>query len=62
MTIGVKVGDKVEQRPVAITFSHHGPIVARKDGKAYAMAIPYAQEVGLMDQSYEMMTARTSRK
>jgi acyl-homoserine-lactone acylase len=57
-TIGVKIGDKVEQRPVAIAFSHHGPIVARKDGKAYAMAIPYSQEVGLMDQSFEMMSAR----
>ena len=42
-TIGVKNGDKVEPREVAIAFSHHGPIVARKDGKAYAMAIPYCQ-------------------
>ena len=25
------------------TFSHHGPIVARKGGKAYAMAIPYCR-------------------
>ena len=58
LLIGVKVGDKVEQRPVAIAFSHHGPIVARKGPKAYAMAIPYAQEVGLMDQSFEMMTAK----
>ena len=39
-------------------FSHHGPIVARKNGKAYAMAIPYANEVGLTDQCYEMMKAR----
>ncbi len=59
LTIGVKVGDKVEQRPVSITFSHHGPIVARKDQSAYAMAIPYSQEVGLMDQSFEMMSARS---
>jgi penicillin amidase len=32
--------------------------VATKNGKAYAMAIPYANEVGLTDQCYEMMTAR----
>jgi acyl-homoserine-lactone acylase len=57
-TIGVKTGDKIEQREVAISFSHHGPIVARKGDKAYAMAIPYADEVGLMDQSFEMMSAR----
>ena len=57
-TIGVKSGDKVEPREVALAFSHHGPIVARKDGKAYAMAIPYANEVGLTDQCYEMMKAR----
>ncbi len=57
-TIGVKIGDKVEPREVAISFSHHGPIVARKGDKAYAMAIPYSDEVGLMDQCFEMMTAR----
>ena len=33
-------------------YSHHGPIVARKNGKAYAMAIPYANEVGLSDQCF----------
>ena len=57
-TIGVKNGDKVEPRDVTLMFSHHGPIVARKNGKAYAMAIPYANEVGLTDQCYEMMKAR----
>ncbi|HWC76408.1 MAG TPA: penicillin acylase family protein, partial [Blastocatellia bacterium] len=56
--IGVKVGDKVEWREEEIRYTHHGPIVANKDGKAYAMAIPYANEVGLSDQSYQMMTAR----
>ena len=57
-TIRVKVGDKVEAREVSIAFSHHGPIVATKNGKAYAMAIPYANEVGLTDQCYEMFKAR----
>ena len=56
--INVKNGDKVEPREVTLAFSHHGPIVATKNGKAYAMAIPYANEVGLTDQSYQMMTAR----
>jgi acyl-homoserine lactone acylase PvdQ len=56
--IDVKNGDKVEPRSVTLAFSHHGPIVATKNGKAYAMAIPYANEVGLTDQCYEMMSAR----
>jgi acyl-homoserine lactone acylase PvdQ len=57
-TINVKLGGKVEPREVSLAFSHHGPIVANKNGKAYAMAIPYYEEVGLSDQSYEMMKAR----
>ena len=56
--INIKNGDKVEPREVTLAFSHHGPIVGRKNGKAYAMAIPYADEVGLSDQAFLMMTAR----
>jgi penicillin amidase len=56
--IKVKSGEKVDAREVALVFSQHGPIVATKNGKAYAMAIPYENEVGLTDQCYEMMTAR----
>lgn len=56
--IGVKKGDQLDWREVEIEFTHHGPIVAHKDGKAYSMAIPYANEVGLTDQIHEMMTAR----
>ena len=41
-----------------IESTHHGPIVARKDGKAYAAAIPYANEFKLMEQSWDVMTAR----
>jgi penicillin amidase len=57
-TIKVKNGDKLEPREVPLYYSHHGPIVAQKDGKAYAMAIPYFEEVALADQGYEMMKAR----
>lgn len=48
----------VNEKEVEIESSHHGPIVARRPGKAYAMAIPYANEVGLTDQIYEMYRAR----
>ena len=56
--IGVKKGDSMDWREVEIEYTHHGPIVAHKAGKAYSMAIPYANEVGLTDQIYEMMMAR----
>lgn len=58
ITIAVKNRDMLEHRKVTIVSSHHGPIVARKNGKAYAMALPYENEVGLTDQFYEMFTAR----
>ena len=56
--IGVKNGDKVDWKESEIEYSHHGPIVAHKNGKGYAMAIPYFEEVGLTDQTYDTMTAR----
>lgn len=56
--IGVKDGAKVDWKELEVESSQHGPIVAHKNGKAYAMAIPYAEEVGLMDQTYATMMAR----
>jgi acyl-homoserine-lactone acylase len=55
--IGVKKGDKVDWSEIEIQYTHHGPIVAHKGGKAYSMAISYANEIGLTDQVYEMMMA-----
>lgn len=56
--IGVKTNEGVKWQEVKFEETHHGPIVARKNGKAYAAAIPYAKAAGLIDQSYRMMTAR----
>jgi len=56
--IGVKVGDRIDWKDAAIDSTLHGPIVAHKDGKSYAVAIPYADEVRLMDESWGMVTAR----
>ncbi len=56
--IGVKNGDKVDWKETEIEYSHHGPIVAHRNGKGFAMAIPYFEEVGLTDQTYATMTAR----
>jgi acyl-homoserine lactone acylase PvdQ len=56
--IGVKEADKLNWTELELEYSHHGPIVAHKNGKAYAMAIPYMEEVGLMEQTYDVMMAR----
>ena len=55
--IGVKVGDKIDWKDVTIESTIHGPIVAHKNGKSYSIAIPYANEVRLMDESWGMVTA-----
>lgn len=55
--IGVKVSDKVEWRQVTIESTHHGPIVAHKNGKAYTMAIPYADEFRLVEEAWAMQHA-----
>ncbi|MFN0088285.1 MAG: penicillin acylase family protein [Blastocatellia bacterium] len=56
--IRVLVDGKINEKEVEIESSHHGPIVAHKNGKGYAMAIPYKNEIGLTDQIYEMNVAR----
>ncbi|MDX2034325.1 MAG: penicillin acylase family protein [Blastocatellia bacterium] len=56
--IRVLVDGRLNEKEVEIEYSHHGPIVAHKAGKGYAMAIPYMNEIGLTDQIYEMNIAR----
>jgi len=56
--LGVKVDDEVQWKEHEIEYTHHGPIVAHKKGKAYTMAISYFNEVGLLDQTYGTLTAR----
>jgi len=55
--IGVQAGGKVEWKEVTIESTAHGPIVAHRNGKSYSVAIPYADEVRLMDESWGMVTA-----
>jgi len=56
--IKVKDGDTVKDKTFEVEVTQHGPVVARKDGKAYVFRIPYASEVKLADQSYKMIVAR----
>lgn len=41
-----------------VLYTHHGPIVAEKDGFGYAGALAYANEVQLCEQTYRMFTAK----
>jgi len=60
--IGVKVGDNVDFRPVTFEYTHHGPVVAHQNGKTYTLAVPYADEFRLMEQSWAMVTAHNLRQ
>lgn len=57
-TIRVRDNDKLVEKQVTIHATHRGPVVARKGDKAYSMAIPYADQVGLVDELYRVHTAR----
>ena len=56
--IPVKVGEQVKFQEVTIESTHHGPIVAHRGGKAYSIAIPYADEFRLMEEDWRISTAR----
>jgi len=60
--VAVKSGDKIQWREADIEYSHHGPVIARKGNKAYTVAIPYADEVGVIEQLYAMITARNLKE
>lgn len=58
-TIRVKNPDgRYSERKVEFQHTHHGPIVARKGGKAYAAAIPYDEEIGLIEEMHQIFHAR----
>ena len=50
--------ETIAGKEMIIESTHHGPIVAHKDGKAYAAAIPYANEFRLVEQSWLIANAR----
>ncbi len=56
--IRVREADGVRAQTVPIAYTHHGPVVARRNGKAYVLKIPYFDQVRLIEQAYRMVTAR----
>jgi len=55
--IAVRDGKEMKYQDVKIESTVHGPIVAHKDGKAYSIAIPYADEFRLLESSWQLITA-----
>src|SRR5204863_7118469 len=55
--IRVKQGDEVATQTFEIEYTHHGPVVAHRNGKAYAMKLPYFDQYRLPEQSYLMAAA-----
>ena len=55
--IGVNDGGTVKWREATIEETHHGPIVAHKNGKAYSLALSYSDEFRLFEQSWRMWNA-----
>ena len=41
-----------------LEWTHHGPVILREAGKAYAVKTPYLDQVGLSEQLYRMNKAR----
>ena len=53
VTIAVRDQPPLRRR---LSFSHHGPIIATADGKAYAAKIAYAESVNLLEALHELNT------
>jgi len=45
-----------------ILYTHHGPVVATKDGKGYAIATPYFDQVSLGDMTYALWLSQNVRE
>lgn len=61
--IAVKTKDgKLDHITKKILYTHHGPVIAEKKGIGYAMALSYAEEVGLADQMYRVFRAKNIKE
>jgi acyl-homoserine-lactone acylase len=58
-TLRVNTGSGVVSRIVTFRRTHHGPIVAERDGRALAVRMARMQEGGALQQWYDMGRARS---
>jgi acyl-homoserine-lactone acylase len=56
--IRVKEGSKIAEKKFEIEETRHGPVVARRDNKAYCLKLPYFDQVKALEQIYRMATAK----
>lgn len=57
-TIRVRTAAGVEARPVTLLKTHHGPVVAERDGRRVAVRLAKLEEGGWYDQWYAMARAQ----
>jgi acyl-homoserine lactone acylase PvdQ len=57
-TVKVRTDDGVEQREVRLRKTHHGPILAERDGQHLAVKMAGMEEGGLFQQWYRMGKSR----
>ncbi|HEY6400428.1 MAG TPA: penicillin acylase family protein, partial [Blastocatellia bacterium] len=57
--IKVRTEKGVETRHYKLRQTHHGPIVAQRDGKALSVRVARLKEGGVLEQRYAMSKART---
>ena len=60
LQIKVKQGDSVKTITQQLLISRHGPIIAQKEGKAYALAIPYLDQAGQSEMIYRLDRAKST--
>jgi acyl-homoserine-lactone acylase len=61
-TLRVKTDNGMETRSFRFERSHHGPIVAERDGKALAVRMAKFEEGGQLEQRYAMLRAANLRE
>ncbi|MEW6734840.1 MAG: penicillin acylase family protein [Acidobacteriota bacterium] len=61
-TIKVKTDQGMQTKTFRLRKTHHGPIVALRDGKALAVRIGKIEQNGIFDQFYEMNKARSFKE
>jgi len=49
---------KIDTVTQDVLYTHHGPVVATKDGKGYAVATPYFDQVALGDMAYKVWLSK----
>jgi acyl-homoserine-lactone acylase len=58
-TVKVKTAGTIQTRELRLRKTHHGPILSTRDGVSLALKLAKIEEGGLLDQWYEMATARS---